>query len=214
MNKSDFEALGDKPHGLQALRVRAHFLFVDHGLLRTLWSNFHAIWPGVYRSNQPSPERVARLKELGIKTIISLRGKNLGSWNILEHHACAEAGIHIVNHALGSRRPPSRERILSLIEIFRSSEYPILIHCKSGSDRTGIAAGIYLCAIAKQPVEKAMQQLAGKYFHRQQGKAGILIEVFRDYQKRLEQSPIEFEDWVRTEYDPESLMPYDKEEGA
>jgi protein tyrosine/serine phosphatase len=52
-------------------------LFDDHAALRTVWTNFHAVVPGVlYRSNHPTPGNLRRfVREKGIKTVINLRGE-------------------------------------------------------------------------------------------------------------------------------------------
>ena len=52
-------------------------IWTDHGFLRNLFQNFHWIEPGVMaRSNQPSPEHIARYAQAGFKTIINARGKS------------------------------------------------------------------------------------------------------------------------------------------
>ena len=53
-----------------------HYNVVDHAFLRVLWTNFFEIAPGVYRSNHPGPRRLKRYRELGIKTVVTLRGED------------------------------------------------------------------------------------------------------------------------------------------
>ena len=57
-------------------RRRAHIynLWFDHAVLRKVWTNFFPVAPGVYRSNQPTHERFVKLKAMGIKSILNLRG--------------------------------------------------------------------------------------------------------------------------------------------
>ncbi len=57
-------------------RAQHDLVWADHGFLRAMFANFHWIEPGVMaRSNQPSPEAIARYAALGFKTILNLRGK-------------------------------------------------------------------------------------------------------------------------------------------
>jgi len=42
--------------------------FLDHAILRHVWSNFDQIAPGVYRSNQPGHWRLKRYAKMGIHT--------------------------------------------------------------------------------------------------------------------------------------------------
>ncbi|ERM02527.1 hypothetical protein Q644_16060 [Brucella intermedia 229E] len=53
-----------------------------------------------------------------------------------------------------------------LIALMQNAEKPVLIHCKSGSDRTGgLAAALYVAAIAKGSESKAERQLSIAYGH-------------------------------------------------
>ncbi len=51
-------------------------LLVDHAALRLVWSNGAAVVPGrMYRSNHPTPGRLARAqRRLGLASVINLRG--------------------------------------------------------------------------------------------------------------------------------------------
>jgi protein tyrosine/serine phosphatase len=60
-------------------------------------------------------------------------------------------------------QPP--EKIKRLIALFASAQKPILIHCMSGADRTGLASAVYLAAISKQGEEAAEGQLSVRYGH-------------------------------------------------
>ena len=52
-------------------------MVMDHAVLRLGWSNFAAVIPGkLYRSNHPTPGRLARLHaRFGLRTLVNLRGK-------------------------------------------------------------------------------------------------------------------------------------------
>ena len=58
----------------QRFLSHVHFQLMDHGFLRVLWTNFYQFSPNAFRSNQPSPRRLKKYKELGVKTIINMRG--------------------------------------------------------------------------------------------------------------------------------------------
>src|SRR5690606_38754872 len=108
----------------------------DHGFLRNIYQNFHWIEPGVMaRSNQPSPEHLAKYAKLGFKTIINARGKSDTGYYALEKEACEQNGLTLIDLRLRSREPPSIEAIHRCKQIFETIEYPALLHCKSGADR-------------------------------------------------------------------------------
>jgi protein tyrosine/serine phosphatase len=47
----------------------------------------------------------------------------------------------------------------------RDAPKPILIHCRSGADRTGLASALYLAAIAKTNEKTAEGQMSIFYGH-------------------------------------------------
>ena len=47
-----------------------HSFWMDHECLRQFYHNDHEIAKNVFRSNQPSPERIKAWSDKGIKTII------------------------------------------------------------------------------------------------------------------------------------------------
>ena len=190
-----------------ALRRQAlwHFHLFDHAWLRLLWTNFAPVAPGVFRSNQPDPARLARLKERGIRTIVNLRGTPRQSHYLFESEASAALGLTLVNHQLHARRAAPRAELLALIETLRSAERPLLLHCKSGADRAGLASAIHLLAIEGRSLAEARRQLSPAYMHFRWSQTGICDQLLDSYEARLTRGPIGFEDWIATEYDPAVL---------
>ncbi len=77
-----------------------HYRYIDHGILRVLWKNFHKVAEGVYRSNQPSAHRLAEFKAMGIKAVLNLRGPSLYSQYLLEKEACTDLGLTLIDHRM------------------------------------------------------------------------------------------------------------------
>jgi protein tyrosine phosphatase (PTP) superfamily phosphohydrolase (DUF442 family) len=190
-----------------ALRRQAkwHFHLFDHAWLRILWTNFDEVAPGVYRSNQPDHGRLEKLKAMGIRTIVNLRGTPRQSHYLFEEESCRALGLIMVNLQLHARRAAPRSELLALIETFRTAEKPFLVHCKSGADRAGLAAAIYLLAIEGRSVAEARRQLGPAYIHFRWSQTGICDHLLDAYEARLARGQIGFEDWIATEYDPDEL---------
>ena len=74
-----------------------HFQLSDHAFLRLLWTNFAEVAPGVFRANQPSPERLASYHAKGIRTILNLRGRSNQSFYLFEAEACARLGMTLID---------------------------------------------------------------------------------------------------------------------
>lgn len=183
-------------------RAEADLIWADHGFLRARFSNFHWIEPGVMaRTNQPSPQAVARYAAMGIKTILNLRGPSNTGYYALEREACAAHGIIMIDARMHSREPPSVEQVLQAKRLFETIAYPALMHCKSGADRAGVMAVLYKHLKMGVPISEAVEQLSLKYLHVKQGKTGMIDYFFETYLEETKGSGKPFIDWVQQDYD-------------
>ena len=183
-----------------------HFLLMDHHLLRLPWTNLYQIAPGIWRSNQPGPGRLKRYRDMGIRTVITLRGVENYPHYHFEREACEALGLTFVACKLRARDLLPAEAFLDVIETLRGAERPLVFHCKSGADRAGMVAAIYLIVFEGQPVEVALRQLGIRYMHLSFSKTGVQGYMLRAYAARNARAPIGFEDWLRTEYDHRALQ--------
>ncbi|ACL57852.1 tyrosine-protein phosphatase [Methylobacterium nodulans] len=199
----------EKPIAGRRNRLRAwvNMLLVDHGVLRLAYLNRHRIGRGLlWRSAQPAPHDLAWFKRQGLRTIISLRGgREHGSWQ-LQREACEREGLLLREFVVRSREAPDRAMLLSARDFFAGVEYPALIHCKSGADRAGFAAALYLILHEGRPVAEAARQLSPRYGHFRFAKTGILDAFFDRYLLEGEAKGLSFLDWVEHHYDPERLQ--------
>jgi len=188
------------------LSAWANMLLVDHGIFRLAYLNRHRVGQGaLWRSAQPSPLDLARFRREGVRTIVSLRGgREHGSWP-LQREACHRHGLKLVEFVLRSREAPSKETILSARDFFAALDYPAVMHCKSGADRAGLAATLYLILHEGRPVREAVGQLSARYGHFRFAKTGILDAFFARYLAEGEPEGLNFLTWVETRYDPEAL---------
>lgn len=197
---------GDLTDPGQRRRAFWAYQFMDHAILRHLWTNFDKVAPGVYRSNQPSHARLVRYRRMGIRTVLYLRASS-EKWAFhFERESLAALGITMINVPLHSRSAPTRDAVQALIAAFRSIEKPFLMHCKSGADRAGLASAIYLMVIMGQDVSAARRMLSPRYVHLRFTKTGVLDMMLDHYAARNTASPISFEDWIATEYDADALQ--------
>lgn len=186
--------------------ARWHYCLVDHGWLRALWRNLHRLGPQVYRSNQPSAGQLADLhRKLGLKTVLNLRGATDQSFYLFEAETCAALGICLVDLSLAASKAPSRAKLEELNRLFQTLPRPLLIHCKSGADRTGLAAFIYLLLVEHQPFDVARRQLSLRYLHVAKSPAGIQDHILRHYEVALRETGIGFMEWVRQGYNPAAI---------
>jgi hypothetical protein len=102
-----------------------------------------------------------------------------------------------------SRGAPHRERILRFHEIWRAVETPVVMHCKSGADRAGLASGLVLMFEGGTAAD-ALGQLALRFGHFRNAPPGILDAFFLRYQAEAE-GRLPFLDWMKHEYDEDAL---------
>lgn len=180
-------------------------LLVDHAVFRLAWSNFAAVAPGrLYRCNHPTPGRLATLsRHYGLRTLINLRGRTNNGADALSRDMAARLGLDFIDMAVESRGAPQRERILRLHDIYRSMRQPALIHCKSGADRAGLAAGLFVL-FEGGTAAAALRQLSLRFGHLRSSRTGILDAFFLHFAREAEgRKP--FLDWVREDYDEAGL---------
>jgi len=182
-----------------------HFHLSDHAFLRLLWTNFARFAPGAYRANQPSPAQLAHYKAQGIRTILNLRGQERQSFWLFEREACNTLGLTLIDIKLSARKLPKAQRLLELHQILTTIDKPFLIHCKSGADRTGLVAALYLIWVERRPLDEAQKQLSLRFLHLDRGKTGVLDHFLRYYGRVAATGGLGLLDWIRTDYDPDAV---------
>jgi len=132
--------------------------------------NFYTIEKGVlYRSAQPTPEMLKEYKEkYGIKSVISLRrARPDKEWYRQEIRASQELGMAHYDVALSSTMPAPMKKMEELVQILKTAERPMLIHCLGGSDRTGLGVALFFYAVKDTPpqiaVKKSLSVLYGHF---------------------------------------------------
>ena len=185
--------------------AKRHAFWIDHEFLRFFYHNKAEVAPGVFRSNQPSPDRLKTWAKSGIKTVINLRGaSNQGSY-FLELQKCKDLGIKLIDHPLYATRLASSKELLGLADIFEKVNYPILLHCKSGADRAGLASVMYHLVVLNTPFPIARKQLSLRFLHLKFSRSGILDFMLDTYEKEQKISGLSFRSWIKNKYDPNKL---------
>lgn len=186
-------------------RARAYVDWIDHGILRYLWHNEFEVAPGLWRANHPGRARLEAFARRGGRTVLSLRSAGTAAPQVLEARDCKALGLDFVSAPLAARVAPRPERLLHLIGLFPTLERPILMHCKSGADRTSLAAAVYLLEFEGADIAAARRQMSPRFIHFRWTATGILDRFLDVYEARLTHGPIRLSDWIANEYDPDAL---------
>lgn len=187
-------------------RAWANMLLADHGVVRLLYANRARVGQGLlWRAAQPSPRQIARFAAAGGRTVVNLRGgREHGSWP-LEREACERHGLALVDVVLRSREAPDPATILGLAAILDGLAYPALVHCKSGADRAGLFAALFLILREGASVARARRELSWRYGHFRHAKTGILDAFLDAYERDGERQGLTLAAWAETRYDPDAL---------
>lgn len=135
--------------------------------IQQLIGNFHPVVAGeLYRAAQIDASQIAGYqKEYGIRTIINLRGHSKSDWYKREIEESKALGVNHIDFGLSASRELTQKQVEDLIAIMRDAPKPILVHCRGGSDRSGLAAALYVAAISKGGEEAAERQLSPIFGH-------------------------------------------------
>jgi protein tyrosine phosphatase (PTP) superfamily phosphohydrolase (DUF442 family) len=191
--------------GGSRLHAWSDSLLVDHAVFRVLWDNWAEVVPGkLYRSNHPTPSRLkAAATRYHLKTLINLRGHRQCGSDALSRDTARRLGLIHIDMAFESRGAPHRDRILRFADIYASLQAPALMHCKSGADRAGLAAGLAVL-FEGGTAAQAAAQLSWRFGHFSRSRTGILDAFFLHYATEAE-GRVPFLDWVRRDYDEVAL---------
>ena len=130
--------------------------------------NFHTVVAGeVYRSGQLTPQALEQVQgEYGIRSILNLRGAYPGEdWYDAEVAEAARLGIAHVDFPMNASVEVGPDKARQLIALMRDMPKPMLVHCRRGSDRTGLAMSLYMAAIGGADEAVAEGQLSLWYGH-------------------------------------------------
>ena len=104
--------------------------------------NFHQVNSQLYRGAQPKAGVLPRLKELGVKTVLNLRGKDEQTG--AENDEARSLGLRYYNVPLPEFSGPNDKYLQAVLDIINSTDnQPIFVHCRHGEDRTGMIIACY-----------------------------------------------------------------------
>lgn len=118
--------------------------------------NFGKVNENYYRGSQPDAAGFAYLKQLGIKTVIDLRGDSREEAPELAR----SAGLQYVNIPLSTKRPATEEQTAYFLKLVNDpANWPVYVHCKGGRHRTGEMTAIYRITNDGWTADQAYQEM-------------------------------------------------------
>lgn len=153
-------------------------LFIFAIIFTAVRDNIRVVIPHIaYRSAQLSPtalKMVAHFKH--IKSIINLRGTNWNEkWYQREITTAQKLGIQHYDIALSSNNLPSKAKLEKLVRLIKTAPKPVLLHCESGNDRSGLASAMALILLKNDSLAQASKQFSWRYFVFSNNSVGKLV---------------------------------------
>jgi hypothetical protein len=133
----------------------------------------------IFRSKEPTPDRIAQWKKKGVKTIFSLNGDLHGKKGWL-HSRDKNSGKRLppkevelkdfiqqqkLEHvvvSMSAKKAPTDEQLITVFKVLLDDrKRPLVFHCRGGSDRTGVIAALYqieFLGMSKVEAKKLMRK--------------------------------------------------------
>ena len=134
----------------------------------------------LYVGGQPSSDGLAKLKGMGVKTVINVRE----SWSAdrRDRKACTELGLEYVALPVPCGGPLSDGMVDVFLKIVRDPDRaPVLLHCMTGRDRASTFAALYRIAEEGWSADDAYAEMVRCEFNT--GLTGLSQYVY-DFAKR------------------------------
>ena len=188
-------------HLVRAALVTAAVVAVGGGYyvwVHVIRANFGVVVPGaVYRSGEPTADQMRQwAREYRIKSVINLRGD--GAKTIDLDPAPDADGVRTLVITLSSRELPTREHLAALAGVLETAQRPILIRCRDGVDRTGMASALAAMAIGQEDYATAKRQawvLPGPW--KRKGGEDYIGDVFDLYERYCARSGLGTDGWAQ-----------------
>ncbi len=135
--------------------------------------NFGKVNDHIYRGGQPVGANYRQLADIGIKTVLDLRGDSE-----TDSRALAEkAGMRYINLPMAPKQYPQPDAAQRFLEIVNdSSAWPVYVHCAGGRHRTGAMIGVYRITVDGWDLDRAYQEMKDYGFYTRLGHG-----CYRDY---------------------------------
>lgn len=120
--------------------------------------NLFQMSPVLFRSGLPSDDRDTQLKALGVRSVVSFIKDDDREW-------VKDPSIRLYSQPMHADRVTDDE-ILQALRTVRTAQAqgPVLIHCKHGSNRTGIVAAMYRITLEGWSREAALAEMQNNGF--------------------------------------------------
>ncbi|MFO8015404.1 MAG: tyrosine-protein phosphatase [Phycisphaerae bacterium] len=115
--------------------------------------NFHKVSDDLYRGGHATAESLARLKDMGIRTVVSLR--------TFDVHTDRLEGLSLrYVHISFKANHPEDEDVVQFLQVLADpANRPVFVHCKWGTDRCGMMAAVCRIVVQGWTKQRALAEM-------------------------------------------------------
>lgn len=120
--------------------------------------NFKIVNEHILRGGQPTDDGFKKLAERGVKTVVDLREADEHSVPH-EREVVESDGMRFVSVPMRGLSAPTPEQVSEVLSVLNDSDsWPVFIHCRRGSDRTGTVLACYRISHDHWQNQKALEE--------------------------------------------------------
>jgi protein tyrosine/serine phosphatase len=122
--------------------------------------NLYRVTEDIYRSAQPTEAGFKNLEDLGIRTVLNLRG--------FHGDDLRETGLKEIRIRMHAWKPDTDDLARAVRILSDPAGGPYLVHCEHGADRTGMTIAVYRMAVQGWSRDAAIDEMVngGYGFHK------------------------------------------------
>lgn len=178
---------------------RFTMLAILSGLILLLTAYFWPLWKfnehvvilnRLYRSAQLcEPELTHVVERNHIRSIINLRGKHLSErWYQDEIALSQKNQLTHFDLEMPAHGRPTQHQLMMLVQALLTAPQPILVHCKNGVDRTGLASALGLILLGNASMSEVKKQYTPQYLNLSEKSVARL--AMADYERWLKEKNV------------------------
>jgi tyrosine-protein phosphatase SIW14 len=128
-------------------------------------ANFGRMNDRLYRGAQPTAAGFARLRDMGVQTVVRLSLGEEGS--AAERSVVESLGMRFVNLPWSSVHDPNADQVLAFLTLMKEDpDRRVFVHCKAGADRTGVFVALYRIAFDHWTPARAIDEMKAFHYRR------------------------------------------------